>query len=76
MARIIASDGNLVVVDFGGPAPLLTKKQVARALGFSQRWVELRVADGMPSSLDKKGRRRFRLSDVQDWLNTKEAADG
>lgn len=70
MARIIATQGNLTVVDFGGPGPLLTKAQLAAhpSINRSTRWIEQQVAAGMPSSLDSRGRRRFALTDVQDWL--------
>jgi hypothetical protein len=48
--------------------PWLTKKQLARHLGFSTRWVELRLRDGLPSRLIG-GRRRFRLSEVERWVD-------
>jgi len=47
--------------------PWLTKKQVAAHLGFSTRWVELRIRDGLPSKLIG-GQRRFRLSEVEMWI--------
>ncbi len=52
-----------------GPV-LLTKKQLAAHLGRSQRWVELRVHDGMPveAGSDRYGRRRYDLQLVQQWL--------
>jgi hypothetical protein len=31
-----------------GTEPWLSKKQLAAHLGYSTRWVELRVKDGMP----------------------------
>jgi hypothetical protein len=50
--------------------PLLTKKQLAAELGRSERWIELRQRDGLPvASTDRFGRRRYRLADVQRWLN-------
>ena len=48
----------------------LTKRQLAAHLGRSERWVELRVAEGMPS-LSPTARfasRRFVLSEVERWL--------
>jgi hypothetical protein len=77
MARILAAEDNLVVVDFGGPGPLLDKKQLAAhpSIRRSVRWIEERLREGMPSTLDKKGRRKFQLSDVQEWLNSKEVAN-
>lgn len=70
MPRILAQQGNLTVVDFGGPGPLLTKKQLSHhpAINRSERWIEQQMVKGMPSSLDQRGRRRFLLSEVQDWL--------
>ena len=50
-----------------GFEPWVTKKQVAAYLGFSTRWVELRVREGMPSMLFG-GHRRFRLSEVEAWI--------
>jgi len=57
------------VVHLGGG--VLTKQQLATHLGRSPRWVEIRVKQGMPS-LDPTARyaqRRFRLADVEAWLN-------
>jgi predicted DNA-binding transcriptional regulator AlpA len=50
-----------------GWEPWLTKKQLAAHFGYSTRWVELRVREGMPSKLIG-GRRRFRLSEVEAWI--------
>jgi excisionase family DNA binding protein len=47
--------------------PWLSKQQLAAHLGYSTRWVELRVREGLPSR-KMGGRRRFRLSAVEDWL--------
>ena len=50
---------------------LLTKKQLAAHLGRSERWVELKVKEGMPveDSTDRYGRRRYNLRLVDTWLN-------
>jgi phage terminase Nu1 subunit (DNA packaging protein) len=49
---------------------LLTKKQLAAALGRSERWIELKQRDGLPiASTDRFGRRRYRLADVERWLH-------
>lgn len=53
--------------------PLLTKKQLALHLGFSPRWIELRMRDGLPS-LMVGGRRRYRVSEVTAWLNERAEA--
>jgi hypothetical protein len=74
MARILAQQGNLVVVDFGRTEePLLSKKQLAAhpSVRRSSRWIEQRVAEGMPSSLDERGRRQFRLEEVRAWLESR-----
>lgn len=48
--------------------PELSKKRLAEVLGYSPRWVEMRMRDGMPSRL-KGNQRRFVLSEVERWLN-------
>lgn len=45
----------------------LTKQQLARHLGFSVRWVEYRVLEGMPHARIG-GRVRFQRSTVEQWL--------
>jgi hypothetical protein len=47
--------------------PELSKRQVAQWFGFSTRWVELRVREGMPSRM-RGNRRRFLLSECKAWL--------
>ena len=70
MSRVLAVEENLVVVDFGRrDEPLITKKALARKLGRSERWIEQRVAEGMPASTDKRGRRIFLFANVQTWLD-------
>lgn len=47
--------------------PWLTKQELAKYLGFSPRWVELRVRDGMPC--ERFGARlRFQRTPVEQWL--------
>lgn len=50
-----------------GSEPWVSKRQVAEHFGFSTRWVELRVREGMPSRAIG-GRRRFLLSECEEWL--------
>lgn len=50
-----------------GSEPWLSKRQLAAYFGFSTRWVELRVREGMPSEVIG-GRRRFRVSECEEWL--------
>jgi predicted DNA-binding transcriptional regulator AlpA len=45
----------------------LTKRQIAEHFGFTTRWVELRMREGLPS-IRLGNRRRFRLSEVEAWL--------
>lgn len=72
--------GELVRHNFGHPAPMLTKAQLAQHLGRSTRWVEERVKDGMPSKMGTRRNRSVRLFplyDVESWLgNTKGDSDG
>jgi phage terminase Nu1 subunit (DNA packaging protein) len=57
-----------------GPG-LLTKKQLAAAVGRSERWIELKQRDGLPiASTDRFGRRRYRLADVERWLHSAPAS--
>ena len=37
-----------------GSEPWLSKRQIAAYFGFSTRWVELRVREGMPSADDRR----------------------
>jgi hypothetical protein len=55
-----------------GVEPWLSKKQLAAHLGYSTRWVELRVKDGMPCER-WGGRLRFRVSEVEPWLKERYA---
>lgn len=48
--------------------PWLSKRQIADYLGRSTRWVELRVREGLPSKMIG-GRRGFRLSEVEAWID-------
>lgn len=59
------------VISFPSSQPLvLSKKQLATRLDRSTRWVELRVAEGMPSlpGTDRFGGRRFDVGAVEAWL--------
>ena len=59
--------------------PLIPKHLMAAHLGYSVRWLELRVAEGLPSYREG-ARLMFRASEVEDWLmaraKAKEAASG
>jgi hypothetical protein len=56
-----------------GSEPWLSKRQIAAHFGFSTRWVELRVREGMPSEVFS-GRRRFRVTECEQWLLERGAA--
>lgn len=47
---------------------LLTKREIARVLARSSRWVELAMRDReLPYLRDEAGHARFRMSDVLAW---------
>lgn len=45
----------------------MTKAQLAEHLGYSPRWVQYRVAEGMPHKRHY-GRLAFQVGPVEDWL--------
>lgn len=47
--------------------PWLSKRQIATHYGRSTRWIELMARQGMPSRMIG-GRRAYRLSEVDVWL--------
>jgi excisionase family DNA binding protein len=53
--------------------PFITKSELARHMGFSVRWVERRVRDGMPH-YRVGGRLRFQKSKAIAWLMEHEEA--
>jgi phage terminase Nu1 subunit (DNA packaging protein) len=55
---------------------LLTKKQLAAHLCRSERWIELKVRDGMPveQNTDRHGRRRYDVQQVERWLKERPAS--
>jgi predicted DNA-binding transcriptional regulator AlpA len=68
MRGLVTTEGNLAVVDFGRTSePELTKRQLEPLLGKSGRWIEQRMAEGMPSTM-RVGKRRFLLSECRSWL--------
>lgn len=78
--RPLERDGAAEVVDFAsarqardGTEPWLTKAQIAEHLGFSTRWVELRVREGLPCRR-MGGRLRFRRSAAERWLEERRQA--
>jgi hypothetical protein len=51
--------------------PWMSKRELAEALGFSVRWVEYRVREGMPHRVFG-GRLRFQRVAVESWLDERE----
>jgi hypothetical protein len=49
----------------------MSKQQLAAALGFSVRWVEYRLAEGLPHRRIG-GRVRFQRSVAEAWLQDRE----
>lgn len=47
--------------------PWLTKADLAEHLGCSVRWIESRIADGLPCATIA-GRRKFKASEAEEWL--------
>jgi hypothetical protein len=62
--------GTVVHVDFGRSTAIeLSKRQLSRhpEIRRSTRWIEQRMAEGMPSHMDGH-RRMFNLDRVREWL--------
>lgn len=68
-ARIIAFPAHRML----DREPWVSRRQLAAHLGFSLRWVDLRVRDGMPS-MKMRGERRFKVSECERWLEQQEAS--
>lgn len=47
--------------------PWRNKRELAAFFGCSVRWIESRLAEGMPSAMIA-GRRKFRASECEEWL--------
>jgi excisionase family DNA binding protein len=52
------------------PEGWLTVEKLAAYLGCSLRWVRYRAEEGMPHAVIA-GRRKFRVSEVEAWLEKK-----
>ena len=55
------------------PPRLLTLAEVAATVGFSERWLRYRVAEGMPCRR-WANRLRFDIREVEHWLGERYAA--
>jgi len=65
----VSQPANVIrLVPRGQTEPDLTKRQLAAALGVSERWIDYRVAEGMPKHAWTKRMVRFRLGECRDWL--------
>ncbi len=53
--------------------PWLSKRQLAQHFGYSTRWVELKMREGMPSYIHGS-QRRYRLSETEAWLAERSTA--
>lgn len=49
--------------------PWIGKRDLAKRLGRSMRWVEMRVKEGMPSDRLANGRLRFKFNECMTWLD-------
>lgn len=58
------------------PRAKLTKQRLAAHYRRSTRWVEMRVAEGMPSTVGPDGRRLFDLGAADEWLATRRSQTG
>ena len=61
--------GELIPFPARWEGPPLTYAQMANHLGVSRRFLQARVAEGMPAGYDWSGRKRmFKPSEVEEWL--------
>jgi len=65
MGEVVEFPRHRIVREF-----VLNKRQLAKRLNRSTRWVELRVREGMPSEFHGDVR-IFRMSRVQAWLRAR-----
>lgn len=68
-------DRNVVTLSVRAPGRLLTKRELARELGRSKRWIELRMREGLPvQSREHPGEHaRYDLVAVREWLDRRPA---
>jgi len=52
-----------------------TKKELADHLRFSTRWVEKKVAEGLPHG-QFGSQKRFRISECETWLQERSTSSG
>jgi hypothetical protein len=65
----VMRDATIIHFPQHGREPWVDKQVVARHLGFSTRWVELRMHEGLPFERPPGSHRpRYHLSAVESWL--------
>jgi hypothetical protein len=66
----LAPTSNVVPLRANQPTPALTKKQLAKELNRSPRWIELRMREGLPAEprQNPSEHARFDLQKVRAWL--------
>ena len=67
---------NIVALPVRAPSRLLSKRELARELGRSTRWVEMRMREGLPVTARSNPREhaRYDLARVREWLDQRPAA--
>lgn len=59
-------------VAFPKPEPWLTKAELACELKASERWIEKMAHKGLPSHRWSRQMKRYKLSEVENWLSQRE----
>lgn len=65
--------GHVIKFPQRGWEPWVTKQQLANHLGYTTRWVEYRITEGLPFE-QFCSRKRFRITEVEQWLRERSAA--
>ena len=54
--------------------PLIDKRRLSSAIGMSVSWIEKRACDATFPSYKVGGARRFRVSEVENWITTRRSS--
>jgi phage terminase Nu1 subunit (DNA packaging protein) len=67
---------NVVALPVKAPSRLLSKRELARELGRSVRWIELRMREGLPVEprTNPREHARYDLANVRVWLEQRPVA--
>lgn len=65
---------NATDVEAGQIEPLLSVNEVAKLLGFSVSWVNKATAKGGIPSYKIVGSRRYRISEVEAWIESRKVS--